>query len=164
MARNALTISGSNRTELLKALNALIINLPAVFATTSIPINGVMMTIAQLLVLLKAAVAAIESAEQTKSVAHNAATAAETAIAAVRAVVPDLQDFARLTLGANSNQFALLGFSAPKKPVKTIAAKAEGIARGAATREARGTKGKNQKKGIHGAPVAAAAEAPSVKK
>jgi hypothetical protein len=164
MARNPLIASNSNRTEILKALNTLIVQLPVVFASTTIPIKGVMTTIAQLVALLKGAVTAIEAADQTKAAAHNAAVVAEAQIASVRSLVPDLQDFARAALGANSNQFALLGFSARKKPVKTVAAKAEGIARGAATRQARGTKGKNQKKGIHGAPVASAPETPNVKK
>jgi hypothetical protein len=165
MSRNAILISTSNRTELLKALNTLIVQLPVVFSNTTIPIKGVMMTIAQLLALMKAAVSAIETAEQTKATAHNAAVAAETQIASVRAVVPDIQDYARLILGPTSNQLALLGFAPPKKAVKSVAVKAEAIAKSAATRQARGTKGKDEKEGIHGtvAPEPAG-ETPSAKK
>ena len=151
MARNAILIGNSNRSELLKALNTLIVQLPVVFVGTTIPINGVMTTVAQLLALLKATVAAIGAAEQTKAAAHNAAVTAETQIAAARAVVSDVQDYARLVLGPTSNQLALLGFSPPKKAVKTIAVKAEAIAKSQATRKARGTKGAKQKRAIHGA-------------
>jgi hypothetical protein len=62
----------------------------------------------------------------------------------------------------NGIELLSFGFEPRKPPVKTVASKMEGIAKAKATRTARGTKGSEQKKDIHGTVPAtpAAPDAP----
>jgi hypothetical protein len=162
MSRNPILVAGIAKSLVINAENTLIEQLSNAFpADAKIPINGELMTIPQIVTLLKNSKTALQTAEALKAQAHTAVVDSDTQLAAVRAVVLDLQNYAVLTLGRTSDKLALLGFAAPKKGVKTPETLVVAAAKGKATREARGTKGKNQKKGIHGAVPA---EAPAVKK
>ncbi len=162
MSRNPILVTGSSKVEVVGAQNTLITQLPNVFAADAqIPIKGVLMTLPQIVTVLQNSVAAIQAAESLKAQTHVAVVTADTALAAARDVVHDLQAYSIVALGPNNAKLALLGFSAPKAGAKTPAVVAAAAVKGKATREARGTKGKNQKKGIHGVVTA---EAPAVKK
>ena len=70
---------------------------------------------------------------------------------------------AAATLGASSAAYASLDFAAPRRAKPSVATKAEAIAKGAATREARHTAGPRQKAKIHGTvPEPAPAQTPTV--
>ena len=108
-------------------------------------------TPADLLAQLDAYVAALDAADQ-------AAVAHADAVAHARALEPGItEQYARLeshvrnVFGANASALGDFGMDVPKKRgPKTTTVKAEMVKKAAATRLARGTKGKRQKKAIKG--------------
>jgi hypothetical protein len=153
MATNPLLNTSSNTSEQIDAEELLIEQLPLAFPGGSIPIDGVLTPVTQIVTVLKNVVTAQRKAISLKTQTHLAVVDADTQLAAARAMVRDIGNFAEVSLGRSNPQFAALGFASNKKAVKTPAVKAEAAVRGKATRTARGTRGKNQKKAIHGAPA-----------
>jgi hypothetical protein len=127
-----------------------------VFPNASVPVNGVMMTILQIVAVLQTQLTAEQQAATLKSDAHVAVVAADTGMVQVRAMMRDVQNWAGGMLGVTSSQYARLGFAVPKKAVKSPEVKAAAAAKAKATRASHDGKDK----------VAAPepAEAPSVAK
>ncbi len=93
----------------------------------------------------RAAVEASQAATKAKVQAESVQTPAQLAV--IRA----FESFVRATFGSSADVLADFGLAPPKAPVtRTAEEKALAAAKGAATRAARGTKGKNQKKDIKG--------------
>jgi hypothetical protein len=153
MATNPLLNANSNASELIDAEELLIEQLPLAFPGGSIPIDGVLTPVTKIVTTLENLLAAQRKAVSLKSQSHLAVTDADTQLVAARAMVRDIGNFAEVSLGRANPQLAALGFTPTKKGVKTPAIKAEAAVKGKATRVARGTKGKNQKKTIHGTPA-----------
>jgi hypothetical protein len=136
--------------------------LAAVVGTATIPVNGKMYTVAQAETLLDSHIAAQQTLVNLKGQTHNAVVAAEALLDEVKEFVTGLRDFAAGNFGVASNQYTTLGFTPPKKAAKTAAIKAEAAVKSGATRDARHTMGKVQKKAIHGtATTAPASSAPA---
>jgi hypothetical protein len=103
--------------------------------------------------------ARITAAENTKAarLALQAAVAAETQIAQeVAPIRSDIKGFLSNRFGKNSPKLQKFGFTPAKTPQKSVASKAQGVAKAKATREALGTKGKKQRKAAAAAIVAPA--------
>jgi hypothetical protein len=152
MARNPILVTNGNRIRTLHAQRQLIDKLPTAFpAGARIPINGKLMAVLDIVAMLEGSVAAFVRIAQLKAELHAAVVDAATALKAVRAVVHDLRDYAIVTFGRGHNQLSQLGFSPPKQAKRSPAVKAVAAVKGKATRVARGTKGKNQRKAIRAA-------------
>jgi hypothetical protein len=159
MPRNPLLVSNSNKVSIVNAELKLIAKLPNVFpADAKIPIDGELMTIPQIVTVLQDSMTAIGDVRELQAELHSAVVDSDTRLAAARTVAHDLQSYAILVLGRDTAQLASLGFAAPKKPVKTPQVLLLAAAKSAATRKARGTKGKKQRKAIRGVVPARATE------
>jgi hypothetical protein len=109
---------------------------------------------------------AVAAADAVKAKWQTAVAAARAKAATVAGVMPALRRHVISTYGANSQVMADFGFTM-KQGKATVEVKAAALAKSAATREARGTKGKRQKAKIKGvvapetvAPAATASTAP----
>ncbi len=114
-------------------------------------VGGATFTVTSLTALLqgfvdnRAAVEASQAATKAKVQAESVQAPAQLAV--IRA----FETFVRATFGSSADVLADFGLALPKAPVpRTAEEKAVAAAKGAATRAARGTKGKNQKKDIKG--------------
>jgi hypothetical protein len=136
--------------------------LPLLMATATVLVNKTRMTIGQIAPILLAHATAIGATNKARQTAKTA-KAAETALyAQVKVIIAAVQIAAAALFGADSDEYAALGFS-PRKAAKTsVATRYVATEKNKATRQARGTKGKNQKKTIHG--TVPAAEAPAARK
>jgi hypothetical protein len=150
MVRNALLNANSSHESIINAENILITELPLAFPAGVIPIDGTMTPVAQIVTLLTSHRDGLLAGDQLRAQLHNTVTGTDAQLTAVQTAVRGIEAFAAGTLGQTSQNYAKLGFTPTKKPVKTAAVKAEAAVKGNATRTARGTKGKNQKKSIHG--------------
>lgn len=130
---------------------------------TSLSLMGASFTQASLKAVFQADIDATNTAEAghtqwRQQVATQKATRAKT-----RAVRKALKNYLLGAYGADA--VAVLedfGFSPPKSPGrKTVKAKAAGIAKAEATRQARHTMGKKQKKLVKGAPASPSASNPA---
>ena len=109
-------------------------------------------------VTVDAAVAQLQTLIDNRAATTGAQATARAKVAAERAQMPALAAFmkafeaiVRVMLGASVEALADFGLAPPKVPApRTAEQKAVAAARRKATREARGTKGPKQKKGIHG--------------
>jgi hypothetical protein len=162
MVRNPLLSGVGTHAEMIAADNLLITELPLVFPGGSIPIDGTMTPITQIVAQLTQHRDGLLLGDQLRAQLHNVVAATDAEFTVLQAAIREVEAFAGANLGRNSDKFAALGFTPPKKAVKSPAVKAEAAVRGNATRTARGTKGKNQKKAIHGT-VPPPAESPSKK-
>jgi hypothetical protein len=96
----------------------------------------------------------LDAANATKAalLAHRQAVEAERASdAVVRPLRAQLKVYLQGRFGKTNTQLQSFGFTPNKVPLKTVLAKATGVAKAAATRVARHTLGKKQKAAIHGA-------------
>jgi hypothetical protein len=123
---------------------------------TSLTLMGASFTPASLKAVFQADIDATNATEAghtqwRQQVATQKATRANT-----RAVSKALKSYVVGTFGASAvGVLEDFGFSAPKSPgKKTVAAKAEGLVKAKATRAARHTMGKKQRKTVKGTPAA----------
>jgi hypothetical protein len=77
-------------------------------------------------------------------------------------VVSAFRRFVTATFTESPDTLATFGLKAPKASKKTVEVKGQALAKGKATRKARGTMGSKQKKAVHGAaPAASSSPAPA---
>jgi hypothetical protein len=137
--------------------------LPTLMPDLSVFVGGTTMTCAQVVAQTEQHINAEEHILSLKAQLKEAQTNIKPVRVQQRATAKAVKAAAAVAFGDTSAKFQDLGFT-PAKPRKTtVAAKAEGIEKSHATREARGTKGSRQKAAIHGtvaatsAPVASSA-------
>jgi hypothetical protein len=119
---------------------------------TSFTLQGAVFTKAALVARFQSR---IDAAEKTKT----ARTALHTLVATEQELQKEIaplrmafKQFLNSRYGKNSPELQKYGFLQAKKPQRTVVGKATAIAKNAATRVARGTKGKKQKSKIKGQP------------
>jgi hypothetical protein len=95
----------------------------------------------------------VDAANATKAAlqAYRTAVANERASdATLKPLRAQVKVYLQGRFGKTSTQLQSFGFTPNRVPVRTVKAKAAGVAKSAATREARHTMGKKQKAAIHG--------------
>jgi hypothetical protein len=148
--RNPILIPSSKTSDIVKAETTLVAHLPSVLGKVSIPINGVMMTAAQIVAQIQSHLDSVTALDTLRAQAKAALASERTRQSTVKATVLCVRSYVTVMFGEQSAQYASLGFT-PRKPTqKSAASKATAVAKTLATREARHTMGKNQKAEIHG--------------
>jgi len=149
----AITLSQKNQAGVTKYFTALPTLLLAGVSTTPAKVNAVFQADID-------ATTALDAAEAALSQTRAAQKAARTAAIETRS---DLKAYILGNYGEQAVQMLQdFGFEPPKpRGAQTVAAKAQAVAQGKATRAARGTKGPKQKAAIKGV-IAAPAETPVV--
>jgi hypothetical protein len=114
----------------------------------------------ELLAFIQATLDAIAGVKSARTALAQAVTSQKAAVAQAKAIRTGMKRYLQTKYGPQSPKLQEFGFTparTPKTPVKT---KAAAKVKSAATRQARGTKGKKQKLAITGAPAAATAVTP----
>jgi hypothetical protein len=153
----------SSRAAFLAAIVTLIAAVPTALPNVTIIVNGVTMTMAEIVALLKACLAAMTSVDNLRDQLREGLVADQSLREQVVAMSQELYPYSGSVLGRSSKLFASLGFTSKKRAEPSAETKAEAVEKLRATRAARGTKGKRQRAAIHGAPapVPAAPATPS---
>jgi hypothetical protein len=126
----------------------------------SISLGGVTYTPVQIKTILQADVDATNAIDATKAAWSKAVTDGRATRAEAKVLLRNLRAYLIATSGAGAvGLLADFGFLPPKSTKVTVKTKAAAVDKTLATRAARHTMGKNQKKEVKGAPAAAAAPA-----
>jgi hypothetical protein len=127
--------------------------------TPSLPLAGTAITPADLVKLVQSRIDAAGTTAAASANWHSSVVAEKAVSAKLTPILRGLRQFVLNTFGETSPVLADFGFNAPKRATLTSDEKAAAAAKALATRKARGTLGKNQRKEIK-APVPAAAPSP----
>ena len=150
MARNPILISNSSAAVLTSSETKIVNNLPAVLGKVSIPINGKIMTVPQVVALIQSHLDATAHVASLRAQLKAAIQNEDTLHATVKAAVICIRGYVAAAYGEQSTQYASLGF-APRKPAqKSAKTKAQAVDKLLATRAARHTMGKQQRAKIFG--------------
>jgi hypothetical protein len=122
----------------------------------SMPLAGSAYTMAALKQLIQSRIDAVIKVGNAKAQWHDASAAYKELNTHVTEVVRGLRQYVISAFGATNPVLADFGFTPPKKQALTPEQKVARALKAAATRKARGTKGKKQKAGIKGAVPAPA--------
>jgi hypothetical protein len=144
-----------------KALTALIDQLPTLMPNATIMVDGKAMTTAQVVAQLRSFLTEVEQLIATRALAKSQTAALKTSRSAVQTTVVALKPAAAGILGASSAGYAALGFQSAARAVPTAEAKATATERRLATRAARGITGKRQRAKIHAPAPAPAPTSPA---
>jgi hypothetical protein len=118
-------------------------------------VGGATFTVTGLTALLQSFVDNRQAVEASKAATKAKAQAELTQAPSLRAVIHAFESVVRGTFGNSADALADFGLAPPKARVtKTAEQKAVTAAKSAATRKARGTMGKNQKKNVKGSITA----------
>jgi hypothetical protein len=117
---------------------------------SSLPLVGSTYTPADLVKLIQSRIDATGQANATKATWHSSVLAGETLNTQLTPVLRALRQYAINVFGATSPVLADFGFAPPKAATRTPEEKAAAAAKAKATRAARHTAGKNQKKAVKG--------------
>jgi hypothetical protein len=120
---------------------------------SQIPLAGQMFTPMSLVALIQSRIDAANKVATAKAAWQDAVKAYRAINTNVTAVVHGLYSYVLNAFGATSPQLADFGFTPPKRATQTPEEKAAAVAKRAATRKARGTKGPKAKKAITGQSV-----------
>jgi type I site-specific restriction endonuclease len=121
---------------------------------SSLPIAGSTYTPADLVKLVQSRIDSTGTVAAANATWHSTVTAHEALSTKLTPVLRGLRQYVLNAFGETSPVLADFGFTAPKTATKTPEQKAAAAAKAQATRKARGTLGKNQKKGVKGAVTA----------
>jgi hypothetical protein len=127
---------------------------------SAIAINGRKLTVAEVVAIYEECLGSRADLAQLRAIARAAMKRRATAEAARREADRALQAWAANEFGVESKEAIDFGFPPPRKPELTVEAKALAVARRKATREARGTMGR-QKEGTRGTLAAPLAPLPA---
>jgi hypothetical protein len=122
--------------------------------TPSLPIAGSTYTPADLEKLVQSRIDSAGTVAAANATWHSTVTAHEALNAKLTPVLRGLRQYVLNAFGETSPVLADFGFSAPKAATKTPEQKAAAAAKAKATRKARGTLGKIQKKAVKGSVTA----------
>jgi hypothetical protein len=155
-------VMGSNLGASLVAEQKLATELPTLLPNLTVLVDGVTMTGAAVVADVEQHIAAEQQILAVKEQLKELQSRIKPVRAKVRAEAQAVKTAATVAFGSDSQSYQKLGFTSPKlRKVASAATKAEGIVKGAATREARGTKGSRQKAAIHGTVPATTPTAPA---
>ncbi len=136
--------------------------------TPSIPLGGSTYSPADLMKLLQGSIDSAKAADATKANWHSAVLAERALDAQLAPLLRELRQYAISVFGATSPVLADFGFAPPKHVTRTPEEKAVAAAKAKATRAARHTAGKKQKKAVKGnvtgvvmVPITSTAAAPA---
>ena len=119
--------------------------------STQLQVGGATFTVTSLTQLMQDFVNAREAVEASKAATRAKVETERTQAPSRLAVITAFEKFVRGTFGTSADALADFGLAPPKaRTPMTAEAKAVAAAKREATRKARGTMGKNQKKGIKG--------------
>ena len=131
-------------------------------ASTELQVGGATFTVTTLTQLLQDFVDQREAVEASKAATRAKVETERTQAPSQLAVITAFERFVRGTFGTSADTLADFGLAPPKaRAPMTAEAKAVAAAKREATRKARGTMGKNQKKGIKGDVKAALVVTPA---
>ena len=154
MSNVLLSMRGS-LANVVKALTVLIDQLPTLLPNATIMVNGTAMTTTEVVAQLRTYLTAAEQLQATRAQASSQASALKVSRRSVQTTVGAVKATAAGVLGTSSASYDALGFAPAVRQVPTAAVKAEAAEKSAATRAARGIKGKRQRAKIHAAPAPA---------
>jgi hypothetical protein len=130
--------------------------------TPSLPLRGSAYTPAELVKLIQSRIDSAGTAATTKATWHSNVLAERAQNTSLTAVLRELRQYVIHAFGETSPVLADFGFAPPKRATRTPEQKAAAAAKAKATRAARHTMGKKQKKSVKGTvPAAAPATSPS---
>ncbi|MGA2447557.1 MAG: hypothetical protein ABTD50_02645 [Polyangiaceae bacterium] len=119
-------------------------------STASLPLVGSTYAPADLVKLIQSRIDATGQADTTKATWHSTVATNEALNAKLMPVLRALRQYVINVYGATSPVLADFGFAPPKAATRTPEEKAAAVAKALATREARHTMGKVQKKTVKG--------------
>jgi hypothetical protein len=159
-------MSGTNvnltKEEELQLLRTILSVIDELFPEERFMVKTVMMTTAEVKAVLQKQVTTIETTKSLNDQWHTSAAAQKDGRPMSRAATDSIRSLAKSRFGNTSDNYKKLGFKPPKPRKTSVKAKAAGVDKSLATREARHTLGSQQKKAIHGdAPAAAPATPPT---
>jgi hypothetical protein len=133
-------------------------------AVAKVTVGGTDYTPAALKAVFQADADAQKAADDGRAKQKELVSAQRAARKSMRTLRTQLRTFLLSNYGAGAaSMFEDFGFPAPKKATVKVSTKAQAVVKSKATRDARGTKGKNQKKAIKGQPSAQPAPAGTTK-
>ena len=150
MPRHPLMLPTSSAATVIKAESTILAHLPDVLGNALVPINGTLMTPAQIVALVQRHLDALAMLATLRAEIKAAIQESRTQRAAVRSAVVCIRYYVLSKFGEHSEEYASLGFSPRKVGVKTAEAKALAVQKLRATRKARHTMGRKQRAAIKG--------------
>jgi hypothetical protein len=139
-------------------LAALVKGIQAELASVDpIVVDGTSYALVDLLARIQAALDAIAGVKATRTALSQAVTSQKAAVAEAKAVRIGMKRYLQTKYGPTSPKLQMFGFTPARSAKTTVKVKAEAKAKAAATRQARGTKGKKQRLAIKATQPAAAA-------
>ena len=126
-------------------------NLPA---TSTVDVNGQELKQADIVAKLQAWIPLFQAVDAANAPYRNAQKALQAAAPAIRQFVGLYRQALRQVFGKGSPLLADFGLSTTQQKTPTPATRVLAAAKAAATKKARGTLGKQQRKAVQGAPVA----------
>lgn len=157
-----MTVSAS-KTTLVAQCSAIVAALQNL-AVTELTLGGKAYSKADAIAVFQAYLDAASNTATTKKNQQNAIQTEDAAATAARTLRSLLRAFLQSRFGTKSPELTAFSFAPVKTVTKTAAVKAVAVEKSLATREARHTMGKNQKKAVKGViptPAAAVAAAPA---
>jgi hypothetical protein len=159
MSTTTTTINVSAQKATLAALLAALVNgiNTELAGVNPIALDGVSYARADLLARIQAVLDAIASVKAARTTLSQVVASQKAAIVQGRSLRAAMKRFLQSKYGPNSPQLQKFGFAPARTPKTPIQTKAQAKVKAAATRTARGTKGKKAKLAIHGSPAASTA-------
>jgi hypothetical protein len=128
----------------------------------SLVLDGASTPPAALTATFQSAIDAVAKATAAEQAFHDSVAAQDAAMASAKTSLAALHSLVKSQLGSTETVLGDFGFTAPKRQMPSEATKAAAVVKRAATRAARGTKGKRQKAAIKGQVPATTAAAPAL--
>jgi len=157
---NVILSGKGNRASLVAEATELAAKIESELPGAVFVVKGVKVTLAQAKATLLGYVTAVQSTNTGRATVHNLVGAESDALDEMRDLGHAIQSFVISNYGVGAAQLGALNLSAKKPATKTVAVKAEAIAKGKATREVRHTLGPRQKAALHGSVPPAPAPSP----
>jgi hypothetical protein len=159
---NVLLSDKGTLAEVVKAEADWIEQLPTLLPNATINVNGVMMTIPQIVALLTSHSGTIRSVDASRVTTSELVVTQKAQRANVRQVALGLRVYVAANLGTASSAYSALGFQPTPRSQPSAEVKAEAVLKGQATRAKRHILGKKQRAAIPPASAPGAEPQPSV--
>jgi hypothetical protein len=150
--------SSTNKKTSIVQFQTVITGLEEDYAGKNFPLGGKVFKTTDLVSVFQAAIDAINAGDADKITWQSSVAKQKAAVTAAKVLFSALRAYVAVVNGRQSEEYKTLGFApAPTKP--TPATRVAAIKKGAATREALGTRGKQQRKALKAKLAAAPAPA-----
>jgi hypothetical protein len=150
MSTNPILGPRPNTPSLVTAETTIVNHLPSVLGKVQLPVNGEIMTTAQLVAVFQGHLDSITKVTALRAQLKAAIQSEDTLRASAKSATICLRNYVAAAYGDASTQYASLGFTMRKLAQKSAEKKALAVEKLRATREARHTMGKVQKSKITG--------------